>query len=234
MSEQRIDTIDVRILPDPEAGPVTPAGPLRSVQEAELAMPTKTLEELWNQATLERLARAYWDYLSKISLGLIKVGYGRSGRYVTLGWRRVVLLRFRLPSYDVGPGFGRVTWPIERGVLVSPSGRGRGYLRLDVRRLKPDGSDDEERVHVRAIVANFYPFLRGSGLIARIGSFFYAQTQLRIHVLVTRGFLRSLEKGELPQLRPDRAHVYDEQLAQAQRDAADGAADARAEPSETT
>ena len=51
----------VRILPDPEAGPVTPDGPLRSVQEAELAMPEqRRSSELWNAATLERLARAYW------------------------------------------------------------------------------------------------------------------------------------------------------------------------------
>ncbi len=60
------------------------------------------------------------------------------------------------------------------------------------------------------MVANFYPFLRGSGWFARIGSFFYAQTQLRIHVLVTRGFLRSLESGDLPPLRPGREAAYDE------------------------
>ena len=124
-------------------------------------------------------------------------------------WRRFDLLRFREPQYDTGPEFGRVTWPIERGVLVSPSGRGRGYLRFDVRRLEP-GPDGEGRIRVRAVVANFYPFLRGSGRVARLGSFVYSQTQLRIHVLVTRGYLRSLERGELPPLRPERAAVYRE------------------------
>lgn len=213
-SSHQIETIDVRILPDPETSPVTPNGPLRSVQAAELAMPSSALEELWNAATLERLARAYWEYLHKISFGLIRVGYGRDGRFVTFGWRRVVLLRFRLPIFDVGPGFGRVTWPIERGVLVAPSGRGRGYLRIDVRRLDPDPARDEERVRIQAIVANFYPFLRGSGWLARLGSFFYQQTQLRVHVLVTRGFLRSLESGDLPPLRPDRARAYEDQAAE--------------------
>ncbi len=50
---------------------------------------------------------------------------------------------------------------------------------------------------MRAEVENFYPLLRGSGPFARMGSRFYAATQLRIHVLVTRGFLRSLAELEL-------------------------------------
>ncbi len=58
------------------------------------------------------------------------------------------------------------------------------------------------------MVANFYPLLRGSGRLARIGAFLYAQTQLRIHVLVTRGYLRSLERNELPPLRPGREEAY--------------------------
>ena len=208
-TQAQIDRIDVRIMPDPEQGSVTPDGPLRSIQEAVLTMPRDTLEALWNAATLERLARAYWRYMNTFSLGLIKIGYGKNGRYVVLGWRRLVLLSFRLPEYDVGPGFGRVTWPIEKGVLVAPAGRGRGYLRIDVRRLEPDPDSDEERVRVRAIVSNFYPTLRGQGWLARLGSFFYAQTQLRIHVLVTKGFLRSLQKGDLPPLRPGREAAYE-------------------------
>ena len=39
--------IRVRMLPDPERGPVTADGPLRSVQEAELAMSAERLDELW-------------------------------------------------------------------------------------------------------------------------------------------------------------------------------------------
>lgn len=207
-TQAQIDSIDVQIMPDPEEGPVTPSGPLKSIQEAVLTMPHETLEALWNPATLERLARAYWRYMNRFSFGLIKIGYGKHGRYVVLGWRRLVLLSFRLPEYDVGPGFGRVTWPIERGVLVAE--RGRGYLRIDVRRLDPDPESDQERVRIRAMVSNFYPLLRGSGWFARLGSFFYAQTQLRIHVLVTRGFLRSLQDGDLPPLRPGREAAYQE------------------------
>ncbi len=195
--------IQVRVLPDPERGPVTPDGPLRSVQEAELAMETEQLEDLWRPEMLERLARGYWRYLNRISLGLLRIVYSGVTRSVVLISPRLDLLRFRDPSYDTGPGFGRVTWTIERGVLVARAGRGRGYLRFDVRRLEP-GPGGEARVRIRAVVANFYPFLRGSGRFARIGAFIYAQTQLRLHVLVTRGYLRSLERGELPPLRPER------------------------------
>lgn len=210
MGDER-ESVQVRLLPEPASRPVSAEGPLRSVQEAELTLPGRALEELWTPSSLERLARGYWRYLSRISLGLLKVGYGPSGRFVVLGWRRLVLLRFRPPVFDLGPGFGRVTWPIERGVLVAPRGRGRGYLRIHVRRLDPEPRSDEERVRVSAVVANFYPFLRGSGWFARLGVLFYTQTQLRIHVLVTRGFLRSLGERELPPLRPERAAVYERQ-----------------------
>ena len=199
--------VEVRVLPDAERGPVTADGPLRSVQEAELAMQTPRLEELWKPEMMERLARGYWLYLNRISLGLLRVAYSGASRSVVLISPRLVLLRFREPSYDTGPGFGRVTWTIERGVLVAQSGRGRGYLRFDVRRLDP-GPDGAARVRVRAVVANFYPFLRGSGRFARLGAFIYAQTQLRIHELITRGYLRSLERGELPPLRPERQAAY--------------------------
>ena len=179
----------VQLLPERQSRPVGPLGPLGSVQEAEVVLTPELLERLWSQAQLERLARAYWEYLSRISLGLLRVAYGRGSRSVVLVHRRLVLLRFRGPTYDTGLGFGQVTWPIERGLLVAA--RGRGHLRIRVRRLGPD------RVLVRAEVENFYPLLRGSGPFARMGARVYAATQLRLHVLVTRGFLRSLADLQL-------------------------------------
>jgi hypothetical protein len=210
MAEPRADAgeLAVRVLPDPERGPVTPGGPLRSVQEAEVAMDPATFERFWRPETLERLARGYWRYLSRISLGLLRVVYTETSRSIVLGSRRLVLLRFRTPRFDTGPGFGRVTWPIERGVLVAPAGRGRGYLSFEVRR--GEEGQGEPRVRIRAMVANFYPLIRGSGRFGRLGAFVYSQTQLRVHVWVTRGFLRSLERDELPPLRPGRESAYAE------------------------
>ena len=40
--------------------------------------------ELWHPENLERLARAYWRYLGKISLGLIRVVYESDARTVVL------------------------------------------------------------------------------------------------------------------------------------------------------
>lgn len=192
---------EIRVLPDPGGGPAGAHGPVRSIQAAELDVPAEFLEDNWKAENLERLARAYWAYLERFSFGLLRVLYGEHSRTVTL-LGRIPLLRFRKPEYVTPPGLGQVTWPIERGLLVSPAGRGRGYLRITVRRLEREGlAPDREAVLVSAEVANFYPGLRFGGLFSRIGAWFYNQTQLRIHVIVTHGFLRSLTTLELPESR---------------------------------
>ena len=48
------------------------------------------------------------------------------------------------------------------------------------------------RVHVEVEIANFYP-----AIATWVARWFYVNTQSRIHVLVTHGFLRSLAKLEL-------------------------------------
>ena len=192
---------EIRVLPDPAGGPAGAFGPVRSVQAAELEVPTEFLERSWKPEYLERLARAYWEYIERFSLGLLKVRYEESARTVMLGGR-IPLLRFRKPEYVTPRGLGQVTWPIERGLLVSPAGRGRGYLRVTIRRLeRPELPPDRESVLVSAEVANFYPGLRFSGVFTRIGAWVYNQTQLRIHVIVTHGFLRSLTSLKLPESR---------------------------------
>ena len=185
----------VRILPE-RREPVPSRGAARSLQEAEVELPREALDELWHPEYLERLARAYWAYLRRISLGLLRVVYEPHARTVVLLARPLALLRFRRPEYVTSLGLGQVTWPIERGILVAGEGRGRGYLRIRVRRL------DEERdgravVRVSSEVANFYPLLRFGGPLGGFGARFYSATQLRIHVWVTHGFLRSLARLEL-------------------------------------
>ena len=184
-----------------------PSGPTGSAQEAEAILPSDLLEGLWRPSYLERLAAAYWRYLRRISLGMLRIIYEPHARLVVLLHRRLVLLRFRGPRYDVGPGFGQVTWPIERGLLVACPGR--GHLRITVRRVERHQGDPPgcERVRIRSEVENFYPFLRGSGWFARIGARVYAATQLRVHVLVTNGFLRSLARLDLP---PSKVNAFGE------------------------
>jgi hypothetical protein len=185
----------------PETGAVT------SVQEAELTMPRELVDELWEVENLERLARAYWRWLSRVTLGLIRVIYSEAGRTVVFVSRHLALLGFHPPEYETEPGCGQVTWRIERGLLVAREGRDSGgFLRIEVRRLNPAAADrraaPEATLAVRLEVRNFYPWLRGSGRFARFGAWLYSQTQLRIHVLVCNGFLRSLARLELP-----RSHV---------------------------
>ncbi len=189
----------VKVLPDPVAGPLSTAGPVRSVQEAEIEMTPELLERLWQPEYLERLAHAYWRYLSRVSLGLIRIVYQPGTRTICLVSKRLALLRFRRPEYVAAGDMARVTWRIERGLLVVPTGRGQGYLQITVRKLDSERAEgDNKRVLVRNEVSNFYPFLRGGGWFARIGVWVYSFTQLRIHVWITHGFLRSLARVDLP------------------------------------
>ena len=168
------------------------AGAVRSVQAADVTLPATALAQLWTPMHLERLARTYWWFLSRCTLGLIRVEYDDRGRSIVFLRRPFVLLRFHAPEYEMGADHGIVRWRIERGVLVSRAGRdGDGHLQIDVRRCEPVDCDTA-RVHVEVEVANFYP-----ALASAIARWLYSATQSRIHVIVTHGFLRSLARLDL-------------------------------------
>ena len=178
------------VIADPEQHTVMDAGgSVRSIQAANVDMPVDELEELWKPVNLERLARTYWKYLSRVTLGIIRVTYTEEERAVVVIGRPLVLLRFRAPEYDFTDGRGIVQWRIQDGLLVSR--RNEGYLEIDVKRMESD-RPDYGRIHVEVEVANFYP-----AIATWVARWFYANTQSRIHVLVTHGFLRSLARLEL-------------------------------------
>jgi hypothetical protein len=164
-------------------------GGVRSIQAATVTTPDGELDAIWTPMYLERLARTYWKYLSRVSLGLIRVEYTDNERRVVLLRRPFVLLRFRAPEYTIGDGRGIVRWRIRDGVLVAK--RDEGYLEIDVRRLEPEQAGTDQ-AHVEVEVNNFYP-----AIATWIARWFYKQTQSRIHVLVTHGFLLSLANREL-------------------------------------
>ena len=180
----------VNVLPAPRER-CQPDGSIGSKQVAEVTLARADLDQIWQPEYLERLARTYWRFLTRVSLGLLRVLYTEDSREVVLLTRPFVLLRFKAPEYDFAPDRGTVRWPIDRGLLVARKRRGRGFLRLSVKRLPVDDGR-EATVAVTSEVVNFYPTIA-----ARFGSFFYDQTQLRVHVIVTKAFLRSLAKGEL-------------------------------------
>ena len=80
-------------------------------------------------------------------------------------------------------------WRIQDGLLVSK--RNEGYLEIDVKRMESD-RQGYARVHVEVEIANFYP-----AIATWVARWVYVNTQSRIHVLVTHGFLRSLARLEL-------------------------------------
>jgi len=167
-------------------------GAVHSVQAADLTMPAAELDAIWSPMHLERLARTYWKYLSRVTLGLIRVAYTPTERYVVLIARPFVLLRFRAPEYAMNADRGIVRWRIRDGILVASEGHeGDGYLEIDIRRL-PARAPGRATLHVEVEIASFYP-----AIAFRIARWVYANTQSRIHVLVTHGFLRSLESLEL-------------------------------------
>lgn len=167
-------------------------GAVTSIQGAVLTMPQQALRELWTPSQLERLARTYWRFLTRVTLGMIRVHYTDRERYVCLLSRRFVLLSFQAPEYLMDDRRGIVRWRIDKGVLVARQGhRGDGYLEIDVRKL--DGAaQGTGRIHVEVEVANFYP-----SIAFGISQFVYKNTQSRVHVIVTHGFLRSLRRLDL-------------------------------------
>jgi hypothetical protein len=167
-------------------------GAVRSVQCADIEVPTNVLDELWQPVNLERLARTYWAFLTQVTLGLIRVSYTPGERFVVFIRRPFVLLRFKAPEYEMNAERGIVRWRIERGILVAKRGcGGDGYLEIDVRRLPPL-REGMSRINIAVEVANFYPAIAHT-----FSRFVYTNTQSRIHVLVTWGFLRRVAKRQL-------------------------------------
>jgi hypothetical protein len=190
------------ILSPPRSTVIAQDGAVRSVQSVELTLARGELDHLWTPQNLENLARTYWRFLSRVTLGLIRVVYGADERSVVLLARPFTLLRFCAPEYLLESDHGKVTWRIRDGLLVARSGRGCGFLALDVRRLEDgqdeDGQDGDEQdgdqavVRIELEVANFYP-----AIAVGFSTPVYEATQSSIHVLVTHAFLRSLAKLDL-------------------------------------
>jgi hypothetical protein len=189
-------------------------GAVRSVQAADLSLPDTALRELWSPLHLERLARTYWRFLTRVTLGLVRVRYLPTGRSLVLVLPAIKLITFAAPEYELEPGHGIVRWRITSGLLVARRGRdGGGYLQIEVRRRHApahaadpsatanpaDEGSSPACLHVEIEVSGFYPAI-ASGFGRRV----YGATQSRIHVLITHGFLRSLARLDLAESRVGR------------------------------
>ena len=201
VGRRRRGRIAEAIIVDPPGGSsqIDPDGAVRSIQAADIFLPEHALQAIWTPMHLERLARTYWRFLSRVTLGLIRVYYTERERFVVLLVRPLKLLTFQAPEYEMDAMRGLVRWRIARGLLVARRGRGLGgYLQIEVRR-GPAEASDRARLHVEVEVANYYPAI-AFGLSRHI----YNATQSHIHVLVTHGFLRSLARLDLAESRVGR------------------------------
>jgi hypothetical protein len=174
------------IISPPKSTVIAKDGAVRSAQMAELTLAEEDFQRLWNATNLENLARTYWRFLSRVTLGLIRVVYGENERSVVFIGRPLTLLRFDAPEYVLDRQYGSVRWKIRDGLLVARSGRGCGFLAVVVTHLE-GGSAGRVRVLIEVEVANFYPAI-AAGFSVPV----YEVTQSAIHVLVTHAFLRSL------------------------------------------
>jgi hypothetical protein len=205
-------------------------GAVRSVQGADLFLEADALRRIWAPVYLERLARTYWRFLSRVTLGLVRVRYTEGERSIVLITRPLKLLTFHAPEYEMSASRGLVRWRIARGLLVSKRGRdGGGYLQIEVVRepaatVAPSvtayGDDAipgenattgenatpvEGTSHARArlhVEVEVANFYPAiaSGISRRI----YSATQSRIHVIITNRFLRSLARLDLAESRVGR------------------------------
>ncbi len=169
---------------------VAPDGAVHSVQSARLELPRAQLDRLWTPAQLENLGRTYWLFLTRVTLGVIRVVYTDDERAVVLLRKPLTLLRFEPPEYTLEPDSARISWAIRDGVLVSRKGCGTGFLSVSVRRDL--NATDPAALYIEVEVANFYP-----AIASRLGTPVYEATQAFVHVLVTHAFLRSLATLDL-------------------------------------
>ena len=189
------------IVSPPKSTVIAKDGAVRSVQLAQLTLAEADWRRMWNAANLENLARTYWRFLSRVTLGLIRVVYGENERSVVFLTRPFTLLRFDAPQYTLERDQGSVRWQIRDGLLVARPGRGRGFLALVVTLLENDGNG-RVKLLIEVEVANFYPAI-AAGFSVPV----YEITQSAVHVLVTHAFLRSLARLNLAKSKVGRFAV---------------------------
>ena len=91
------------IVSPPKSTVVPKDGAVRSVQMAELTLGEADWRRMWNATNLENLARTYWLFLSRVTLGLIRVVYGEHERSVVFLGRRSRCCASTLPSTSSSP-----------------------------------------------------------------------------------------------------------------------------------
>jgi hypothetical protein len=190
-------TFEVELVPGGREK-VVRSGPVGSIHEAELLVPATAVASILSAAFLERIARAYWRFLRRISLGLLRVRSGPGHESIVPLVSGVAVISFRPARYGADSERAELEWAIDDGLLVAREGRGLGSLRIRLERRRPDHVErGRARLLMRMEVAGYHPRLRGPRWFAPLGAWIYARTQAQVHRLVLRSFMRSLAGLEL-------------------------------------
>ena len=181
------------VIRDPEEHTVMDEdGAVRSIQAADVTLPERGARPLWN-ADAPRAPRAH---LLEVPLARHPRAHPRhlhatrSARSCCSRGRSCCCASTRRSTSSTRDR-GVVRWRIRDGLLVAKRGREATATSRSTSGAarRPPG---RARVHVEVEIASFYP-----AIATWIARWFYPQTQSRIHVLVTHGFLRSLARLEL-------------------------------------
>src|SRR3954454_21377502 len=95
-----------------------PDGSVTSKQVADIHLPQSELDSIWSVEYLERLARTYWRFLTRVSLGLIRVLYTPTSREIVLLTRPFKLLTFKAPEYETAARLGRGASAVQPGMVA--------------------------------------------------------------------------------------------------------------------
>ena len=164
LARSRAAKARVQIIDQPEAE-LAPGRKRGSKQVADVTVPGDELDRIWKPEYLERLAATYWRFLTRVSLGILRVVYTPHSREIVALARPFVLLRFQAPEYEIGrlrqrhvahrPGIpGR---PRRAGARASCASRSSA----------PRPRPGPRRRRVSSEVVNFYPLLAGWGWFSR-------------------------------------------------------------------
>jgi hypothetical protein len=126
------------------------------------------------------LAEAYWDELSRLTLGLVRARPAAGGGVEIALGRRVPLLRFGPPATTASESVVECRYPIEGGLLAKRSGGSLALLQVV-----------EPSPELAVVVEGYAPRL-DSGRPRGLRTLTYHEVQERIHSLIGRRYLERM------------------------------------------
>jgi hypothetical protein len=152
-------------------------GAVESEQRATLPEPVVE----FSAAGAERLGRAYWREVHRVTWSLVRPRERRGSLELRLLGRGPALLRFGRPSVEATETLASCTYPIEGGLLAS---RSAGEITF----VQTGGPEPA----VRSTIRGFFPRLAAREGEPDWAGALYSQLQSRVHVAISRRYFAGL------------------------------------------